>query len=764
MNNFEQLLLEFAPTNAALAGRDWLGLQIDHRQFLDAQQEEWLCPSPDLRGRILAIASFAEEPKGTAQQPSGLITVSLGFQPRLLPKLTVPFRLAGVWREGRIDSLPPDVEFVFWPGALPLFAVTRIIVPSAEERARLLGLVRQVSNVSVPDVAIDVDQLRVHKCRGTDVPNIGARGIGFTEEYGLVRGATTMAVWAVPRVDPWFEILVASLSADRSRVKSVAEALAASWYAEAPWLLRSFESPCETFDCRLWRAALRVLREGHHEGGLDATAAVQRVHNYAAGPSRPTDAAAENWCKQTLSVLRGKEDFRLDDWKQCPVGKALQVLLLRTQPEHFAKWLQDLPGIPPAIWFSAATLCGYLHGYRRLATTFRGSAVQRRTLAIHALNVTSDSPEPMAWPFPDTAQLTWRRDEHEFVLMCGDFEFARKGAHPRTLWYIADLNDAVEGSAAEELARRFRWNCFTRRLKVSNTSIPITSGPNSEVSIKAGAVVVQGSVEFDLPETACITESLDRAAFRKCLAVEGAPNILPPPTKGRARDLEQAPGQPIHDNPQYHAHRVIHGLLWVENYLTPFEEAELVAQIDAAEWREDLKRCVQHYGWRYDYKARQINTEMRLGPLPPWAAHLAERLAREKLLPHVPDQVIVNEYIGKQGISKHVDCKPCFEDGIATISLLESWEMVFSRGRDKKREGVLLPRRSVTILIGEARYQWMHEIPRRATEPGGFDRKRRISITFRKVVLNTAPNRSPRKRRGALESNDEPDSKGKVEQ
>jgi alkylated DNA repair dioxygenase AlkB len=461
------------------------------------------------------------------------------------------------------------------------------------------------------------------------------------------------------------------------------------------------------------------------------------------------------WRKQTLSVLRGNEEFRLDDWNQCPVGKALQVLLLRPQPEHFAKWLQDLPGIPPPVWFSAATLCGYLHGYRRLPANFRGSAVQRQTLAIQALKVTSDSREHVVWPFPDTAELTWRRDDREFVLMCGGFEFARKGVHPRTLWYIADLNDNVVSNAAEELARRFSWHCFTRRVKLSNTSLPFTLQPKGKVSIKAGAVVVQGSVEFDLPETACVTDSFDRAAFQKCLAVEGAPNIQPPPAKGSAQDIERASGQQVHDNRQYQTHPVIHGLLCVENYLTPLEEEELVAQIDATEWRDDLKRRVQHYGWRYDYKARQIKTEMRLGPLPPWAAQLAERLAREKFLPHVPDQVIVNEYICNQGISKHIDCKPCFEDGIATISLLESWEMVFSRSRDKKRERVLLPRRSVTILSGDARYQWMHEIPKRATEPGGFRRERRISITFRKVVLDAAADRSPQERRLARESNDE---------
>jgi alkylated DNA repair dioxygenase AlkB len=459
--------------------------------------------------------------------------------------------------------------------------------------------------------------------------------------------------------------------------------------------------------------------------------------------------------------LGGNEAFRLDEWKQCPVGKALQLLLLRPEPEHFAKWLQDLPGIPPGVWFSAAPLCGYLHGYRRLPTRFRGSAVQRRTLATHALKVTSDTSEPVAWAFPDTAQLSWRREKHEFVLMCGEYEFARKAAYPRTHWYIADLDDPVVSNAAEKLARRSNWHCFTRRVKLSNTSIPIISHAKGEVSIEAGAVVVRGSADFDLPKTAYITEYLDQAAFRKYLVVEGIPNIEAPPAKEPARDLEREPSQPIHDNGEYHSHPVIHGLSWVENFLTPVQEADLLAQIDAAEWQEDLKRRVQHYGWRYDYKARQINTEMRLGPLPGWAAQLAERLARDVLLPHVPDQVIVNEYIGKQGISKHVDCKPCFEDGIAMISLLESWEMIFSRGGDKRRERVLLPRRSVTILSGEARYQWMHEIPKRATEPGGLHRKRRISITFRKVILNTATDQARRGRGRAGESkgNGEPDTK-----
>ena len=180
----------------------------------------------------------------------------------------------------------------------------------------------------------------------------------------------------------------------------------------------------------------------------------------------------------------------------------------------------------------------------------------------------------------------------------------------------------------------------------------------------------------------------------------------------------------------------VSGLTYVPDFLDAGEETELVAAIDGAGWISELQRRVQHYGWRYDYKARQIDASMRLGPLPEWAARLARRLVSSRLLADPPDQVIVNEYVGNQGISRHVDAETSFADGIATISLLESWEMVF-RERDEQRGRnvtLRLDPRSVAILAGDARYRWTHEIPKRKYEPGRVARGRRISLTFRKVL------------------------------
>jgi alkylated DNA repair dioxygenase AlkB len=178
------------------------------------------------------------------------------------------------------------------------------------------------------------------------------------------------------------------------------------------------------------------------------------------------------------------------------------------------------------------------------------------------------------------------------------------------------------------------------------------------------------------------------------------------------------------------------GLTILPGFISPEEEARLVATIDALEWDQSMKRRVQHYGWRYDYKARKVTPANYLGPLPDWADELARRLLASGVVRELPDQVIVNNYDGKQGISKHIDCKDCFRGPIVTISLLETWEMAFTR----KLAGVTakfvrsLPRCSAAVLDGDARTVWHHEIPERLTE-NGVPRGRRLSITFRKVAI-----------------------------
>ncbi len=180
------------------------------------------------------------------------------------------------------------------------------------------------------------------------------------------------------------------------------------------------------------------------------------------------------------------------------------------------------------------------------------------------------------------------------------------------------------------------------------------------------------------------------------------------------------------------------GLRCLPDYVTPDEAESLLAQIDASGWRATLKRRVQHYGYEYDYKAKAVREEMWLGPLPNWAASLAERLHADGLIHAVPDQVIVNEYQPGQGISAHVDCVPCFGETVISLSLGSACVMHFSRITDALSVPVLLEPCTVLAMTGESRYLWKHGIAPRKVDVYKrriLRRGRRVSVTFRTVLV-----------------------------
>jgi alkylated DNA repair dioxygenase AlkB len=184
--------------------------------------------------------------------------------------------------------------------------------------------------------------------------------------------------------------------------------------------------------------------------------------------------------------------------------------------------------------------------------------------------------------------------------------------------------------------------------------------------------------------------------------------------------------------------QMIAGLSYIPDYLRADEQAGLLSIIDQQPWLTDLKRRVQHYGYRYDYKTRVLDTSMYLGGLPDWAMGLAEHLYLDGHIGRIPDQLIVNEYLPGQGISAHVDCVPCFDDTILCISLGSACVMVFRHLHTNKAMPVLLESGSLVVMRGEARYDWKHAIPARKKdvyEGREVIRGRRVSLTFRNIVL-----------------------------
>lgn len=182
------------------------------------------------------------------------------------------------------------------------------------------------------------------------------------------------------------------------------------------------------------------------------------------------------------------------------------------------------------------------------------------------------------------------------------------------------------------------------------------------------------------------------------------------------------------------------GLYYHPSFLSEERQKLTMACIDSTPWMTDLKRRVQHYGWRYDYSARFVTEDMKADPLPAPIRDLAEMLYQNAWFEKTPDQVIVNEYEPGQGIAPHVD-RDCFGPTVATLSLGDDWPMEFTpvRGTSGRagRLELVLNVGSILVLKGEARSRWMHGIAKRKTDIRGRDkrrRSRRVSVTFRTLV------------------------------
>ena len=181
------------------------------------------------------------------------------------------------------------------------------------------------------------------------------------------------------------------------------------------------------------------------------------------------------------------------------------------------------------------------------------------------------------------------------------------------------------------------------------------------------------------------------------------------------------------------------GAIYEPRFLSHDESEFLLELVDGQAWSSELKRRVQHYGWKYDYSSRFITEDMRAEPLPYFIRTVAEMLTDRGWFKRLPDQVIVNEYMPNQGIAPHVD-RDCFGPAVATLSLGDCWPMQLARvgqGRQQNDRWELnLAVGSALVLRGDARNKWTHGIAKRRYNAHGHGkrkRQRRVSITFRTV-------------------------------
>jgi len=173
---------------------------------------------------------------------------------------------------------------------------------------------------------------------------------------------------------------------------------------------------------------------------------------------------------------------------------------------------------------------------------------------------------------------------------------------------------------------------------------------------------------------------------------------------------------------------LIPGLRLIKDYISREEERELIVNIDSETWDDTtLKRRTQQYGYEYSYKTRDLTSKVI--PIPKWLDNIINRV--KTFFPRTPEQIIINEYLPGQGITKHID-SPKFDEPVVSLSMLSSCVMNFIHNEEKIP--LLLEPRSLLIMSGDSRWLWYHEIPQRKYDDIGgvkISRGRRVSMTFR---------------------------------
>ena len=178
------------------------------------------------------------------------------------------------------------------------------------------------------------------------------------------------------------------------------------------------------------------------------------------------------------------------------------------------------------------------------------------------------------------------------------------------------------------------------------------------------------------------------------------------------------------------------GLLLYPDFISESMETELIQEIDRQTWVVDYDRRLQYYGYRNELE-KPYNLIPFPVPMPLLIHQLSENLVEQKIVAIPPDQVIINEYSPGEGLRPHKD-RNYFENQICGVNLGSGCIMRFIKISGGDVVDVEVPRRSVYVMQDDARYKWNHSIPPRkkdVVEGNVKHRSRRLSITYRKVIM-----------------------------
>ncbi|WP_051781227.1 alpha-ketoglutarate-dependent dioxygenase AlkB [Janthinobacterium agaricidamnosum] len=708
-----------APANAPIK----LVVTLDHRAWLQLLVDEWWPLQEGVKGICLGVNSSVSYVNTDDRR----IAVSAWIDHRLLPRSIIPILRNGTWAENTLDSLSAEDLQIYWPGPIPLFAITTFSVSSHDERDRLLAMCKGFANVELPRQPI---LITVTEGEGWGLQEPSAT-MSFLPpaRWNRIRGAAAMAIWAVPKIAPWLDMLCYSLSPTSTEIGSDAAVLEADWLMYPVWC----DSAENMQQSPMWRAIIETFETVHLQKEWRPITVLSQIAATAEKYGVPLNSL-DDLTRRTRDILNDRASIDISLATADPLGFSLQLVLLRPRATAYKSWAIEFPGMPPAAWWTGAILSGFLEGYRDLLPQFRGSPESRRVLALRTWGLKMNG---SPWSDDVTLNLCWRICDGMIQFLEGDQVWATRKCNNRGNWYIANYDDTEVQAEALAIAKILYKDGVQKTLLLNNQTLQISGDGSLTIDTTNSSLTANGKIHLHLNADSKIFDALHVEKFRAWIAKGSIAKLLPAPPSVRvveeampqpAMSLSGLVSVPVANGPQ--------GLVAISEFLSKEEEKELIIAVDSVQWLDELSRRVQHYGWKYDYKARKITQSAFIGALPDWAAKIGQRLLEAGLVDELPDQVIVNEYIGNQGISKHIDCASCFRGPVVTISLCESWGMTF-RGPDSAKFECILDRRSAVSISGPARSVWSHEIPKRKKEAFGL-RGRRVSLTFRKVDLTSS--------------------------
>lgn len=685
-----------------------LAFSMDHRAWLSLLAEEWWPIRRDLVWVRLGINQPVQTPL-----TENRIEVIAWIDPHKLPSdAKVMIWRKSEWVNAALSTLKPKDKQLVWPGPIPLFAITHFSVASQDQKVRLQGMAQGFANLALPE-----QEIRIEEHFGLDPRDLKEKTPKFPlqppEYWNALRGAAAMALWAVPKITPWLEKVREWFGPTKSTPM-----LSAPWLEKAPWVCFTMTNESDSRDTLLWRAMLEVFMQSNIRESWKSSDLLESICDKARILGVDPESL-DSLLLDTAAILddRGVIDSALS--QRDPLGLSLQLVLLRPKPEQFITWKNDLLSIPPAVWWSAAILSGLIVGYRNLDIRFRDGIAASKLAALHIWQ--SSEKKPKSFPswnaIPPTLELVIK--EANAQLLIGEDVIIDRPLSNRGLWFNADYKNTNVLKLAQEIAEKHHTEALRSYVDITDLIIAYSGSGKLVVDSENKTVSAHGNVLIDIGHVKS-SRSLDVLSFKNWIASGSISERLTHPPREITAVEPPTPSPP-------------QGLILIPEFLSMEEEQDLINLVDGSDWLGDLRRRVQHYGWKYDYRSRSIQPSSYLGPLPEWADNLASRLVEHGLVLEKPDQVIVNEYIEGQGISKHIDCPSCFRGTIVTLSLIETWSMIFRR--DNEKYEMLLPRRSAACMSGSSRRDWTHEIPQRKTE-GKQLRGRRISLTFRKVDIS----------------------------